>query len=130
MTQAITFPFTLDFFGVLDSTEDLPKIYIDRVLTLISTNVGQIPMNPNYGTNIGAALFENDNYFPGAVKQAIVKAVARWIPEVSVQDVVIESSNQEGVTILKVSLLLPDNTITTINTTTAILNYDGTVANA
>jgi len=45
--KAISFPFTLDPFGKTTSTTDQRKIYQDKVLTLLSTAVGERPMRPS-----------------------------------------------------------------------------------
>jgi hypothetical protein len=131
MSVAINWPFTFDYFGVLDITDDAQKIYEDRVLTLLSTNVGQRPMLPNYGTNMGVALFENENSFADAARQAIRTAITTWIPNVSIDSVVIgtfdDFSNEADITI---NLILPGNVLVSVDTTTAILNYDGTVSHA
>ena len=53
--KAISFPFTLDPFGVVETTSSQTKIYQDRVLTLLSTAVGERPMRPTYGTDVARA---------------------------------------------------------------------------
>ena len=40
--KGIRYPFTLDKFGVVNSTTNLGEIYLDRLVTLLSTHVGQI----------------------------------------------------------------------------------------
>ena len=131
MSSAINYPFTLSFFGVIDATDDPAKIYEDRILTLLSTNYGQRPMLPNYGTNLGAALFENENNLTKAIEQTIRVAIANWIPEVSVDSVIIGTIDPyTGETPVEIEVTLPDNLLLTISTTTAILNYDGTVTRA
>ena len=131
MSSAINYPFSLSFFGVIDTTTDVAKIYEDRILTLLSTNVGQRPMLPNYGTNIGAALFENENNLKVAIDQTIRIAVANWIPEVSIDSIIIGTIDPNtGEASVAINVVLPDSLLTTINTTTALLNYDGTVTRA
>jgi phage baseplate assembly protein W len=125
--RAITYPFTLGFFGVVDTTTDIGKIYTDRVLTLLSTNVNQFPMRPDYGTDMGTALFENENLFPPAAQQAVRDAISKWIPEVAIDKMTVSPPDREGNAAISITLLLPDNTLTTINTTSAILASDGTL---
>jgi len=131
MSAAINYPFTLNFFGVIDTSTDPAKIYEDRVLTLLSTNIGQRPMLPNYGTNLGAALFENENDLTIAIDQTIRTAVANWVPEVSIDSIIIGTIDPyTGEAPVEINLILPDSLLTTISTTTAIINYDGTVTKA
>jgi predicted Zn-dependent protease len=85
-------------------------------------------MLPTYGTNMGVALFENDNNFTKAATQAIKTAIANWIPDVSIDSIVIGTINPvTSEADITITLVTPDNLLTSISTTTAILNYDGTV---
>lgn len=126
MTSAINFPFTLDTFGVLTSTEAANKIYLDRVLTLLSTNVGQRPMLPEYGIDWSVALFETEDDAKAATPGAIKAAISRWIPDVKVENITMQDQ-QDGIEYVNIQLVLPDNTITTLPISTATFNIDGTV---
>ena len=131
MNKALNFPFTFNYFGVVDTTTTVSKIYEDRVLTLLSTNIGQRPMTPTYGTNLGVALFENDNNFGPAAAQAIRTAISNWIPDISIDSIVIGTIDPvTGEGSITITIVTPDNILTAINTTTAILNYDGSVTKA
>jgi phage baseplate assembly protein W len=126
VSTAINFPFTLDNFGVLTYTDNPNKIYLDRVLTLLSTNVGQRPMLPDYGIDWGVALFENEGNARAATPAAIQDAIARWIPDVKVKSIRMKDQ-QDGIEYVTIDLILPDNTITTLPISTATFNLDGTV---
>jgi phage baseplate assembly protein W len=126
MSRALAFPYTLDAVGVVDAATVANKIYLDRVLTLLSTNIGQRPMLPSYGTDLDKALFENENNFGPAVQQAIGEAIKTWLPDVIVQDIQI-SELDAGVGNVQVTLELPGNTLTTLNISTSTFSYDGTI---
>jgi len=126
MTSAISFPFTLDTFGVLGSASAANKVYMDRVLTLLSTNVGQRPMLPEYGIDWGVALFETESDARAAIPAALRAAISRWIPDVQVQGITIHDQ-QDGIEYVDIRLVLPDNTIATLPVSTATFNIDGTV---
>lgn len=126
MSSAINFPFTLDNFGVLISTTSSNKIYLDRVLTLLSTNMGQRPMLPEYGIDWGVALFENEGDARAAIPAALQDAIARWIPDVKVNNIKLQDQ-QDGIEYVTLELVLPDNTVTTLPISTATFNIDGTV---
>jgi phage baseplate assembly protein W len=126
MSSAINFPFTLDTFGVLTPTTSANKIYLDRVLTLLSTNVGQRPMLPEYGIDWKVALFENEGDAKAATPGALRAAIARWIPDVKVNNITMKDQ-QDGIEYVTIELILPDNTITTLPVSTATFNLNGTV---
>lgn len=127
MTVAIAYPFNLDPVGVVDWTNNSTKIYLDRVLTLLSTNVGQRPMLQKYGTNLSQALFENENRLAISVDQAIRTAIGEWLPQIEVKDIVVGSPDTEGVASVEVFLLLPNSVSTSISITTATFHSDGTI---
>ena len=126
MSMAINYPFELDNFGVLTPTTNANKIYLDRVLTLLSTNVGQRPMLPEYGIDWTVALFENEGDARAATPGALRAAISRWIPDVRVSNITMQDQ-QDGIEYVTIELVLPDNTITTLPVSTATFNLDGTV---
>jgi phage baseplate assembly protein W len=102
MSSAINYPYTLDPVGVVATTDQSSKIWLDRLLTLLSTNVGQRPMLTSYGTDLMRALFENENVLDTAIKQAVNTAVTVWLPEIkisSISTVLPEYGGQAQVTI-------------------------------
>ena len=127
MTTSISFPYTIDNTGKVTSVTSTGKLYVDRVLTLLSTNVGQRPMTPSYGVDWSTAIFENDGDSDTAISQAITVAVAKWIPEVTISSIEIGSSNTDGVKDVTIGLNLPDNSLYTLAVNTGLFNYDGTI---
>lgn len=128
MTLSISYPYTLDSNGVVTSTVDATKIYLDKVITLLSTNVGQRPLLPTYGVDWSKALFENDSDAKKAVPQAIRLAVAQWLPEVTINDVIIMSNNYDGIQNVNILLTLPDNTTSSLVINSGTFNYDGIIS--
>ena len=124
--KAISFPFTIDPFGKTASTTDQRKIYQDRVLTLLSTAVGERPMRPTYGTNIATAMFENQGNVEKAINDAIRSAISTWIPELTVNNIFLKGFLDTGAVTVELNVSLPDfveDSITVVSTT---LNPDAT----
>jgi len=126
MSRAISFPYTISPAGVAQSTESSAKIYLDRVLTLLSFYVGQRPMEPTYGVDWSRTLFENNSDARIAIPIAISEAVSKWIPQVTVTSVDFAGENIDGTENVIVSLKLPDDTLTSLTINTGTINYDGT----
>jgi phage baseplate assembly protein W len=84
-------------------------------------------MMPDYGVDWSGALFENDNEARVAIPIAIRGAVAKWIPEIQVSKVNVNFDELEGIENVTLELMLPDDTVTTLNISTATFNMDGTV---
>jgi phage baseplate assembly protein W len=124
--KAISFPFTLDPFGKTTSTNNQRKIYQDRVLTLLSTAVGERPMRPTYGTNIATAMFENQGDIDKAINDAIRSAISKWLPELTVNAINVIGFLDTGAVTVELNVTLPDfieDSITVVSTT---LNPDAT----
>lgn len=124
--KAISYPFTLDPFGKTASTTDQRKIYQDRVLTLLSTAIGERPMRPTYGTNIATAMFENQGNVEKAINDAIRSAISTWIPDLTVNNILIKGFLDTGSVTVELNVTLPDfieDSITVVSTT---LNPDAT----
>jgi phage baseplate assembly protein W len=127
VSSAISYPYNLDTNGVVTSVNTTTKLYLDRVLTLLSTNVGQRPMMPDYGTDWSTTLFENENNYRRAIPVAISNAIRTWIPDVSVEKVELSGDEYSGIVYVNLFLKLPNNTIATMKINTATFNYDGLV---
>jgi phage baseplate assembly protein W len=127
MSRAISFPYTISPSGVVQFTDSSAKIYLDRVLTLLSFYVGQRPMQPTYGVDWSRTLFENNSDARIAIPIAISEAVSKWIPQVSVISVDFAGENTDGTENVIVSLKLPDDTLTSLTINTGTINYDGTM---
>ena len=123
---AISYPFTFDPFGVVETTTNQTKIYQDRVLTLLSTVKGERPMRPTYGTDIAKAMFENQGNSTKALDQAIRSAISTWIPEIEVSAVNITNYDESGRVGVEVNIVLPDFTSTAVNILSTTLNPDAT----
>jgi phage baseplate assembly protein W len=128
MSVAISFPYTLDPSGVAQVTSSASKIYLDRVLTLLSFYVGQRPMQPTYGVDWSKSLFENDSDARIAIPIAITEAISKWIPQVSVTSVEFAGENINGTENVVVSLRLPDDTLTSLTINTGTISYSGIIA--
>jgi phage baseplate assembly protein W len=123
--KAISFPFTIDPFGVVNTTTSQEKIYQDRVLTLLSTTVGERPMRATYGTDIASALFETQGNAEKAAETAIRTAMRTWLPEVTIERIDIQSTDDTGSLRVNLSLVLPDYSSTAVTIYTTTLNPDG-----
>ena len=122
--KAISYPFTLNVFGETTSTTDQKKIYTDRVLTLLSTSIGERPMRPTYGTNLGLAMFENQGVAEIAIPAAIRSAIATWLPALTVNEINIKNFNDGGKVEVELLLTFPDYTTGTISVKSVTLNPD------
>ena len=130
---AIKYPFTLDSYGRIQTTTDsygrpdYQKVYMDRLLTLLSTVAGQRAMNPEYGVDHSRGTFESGGDYTLGLQQAIQTAIHEWIPEVRVESVVITRPGPDGDSKVNVTVTLPDLSSNTVSVVTAYIASDGSI---
>jgi phage baseplate assembly protein W len=125
--KAFTYPFTLDPFGVADTSEVQGKIYKDRIVTLLSTAVGTRPMRPTYGTNLAKAMFENQDDSASAIRSTIKAAISLWIPEVQIDSIDIRGVQEDGRMLVDLIVILPDYTLASLAVSSVTLTPTGNV---
>mgnify|MGYP003330826382 CR=1 FL=1 len=131
----LSYPYTLDIKGVVGATDSVSKVYEDRLLTLLSTNIGQRPMTPAYGVDLSKAFFENEYIvdsgnvisYTKSIQQAITEAVQKWIPDITVNDILVGPPNEYGIATLEILITVPGSVTTSLNTTTAVFYANGTI---
>lgn len=127
VSVAISWPFRLDDSGKVESTSLYNKIYLDRVLTLLSTNLRQRPILQLYGTDIGKYLFESDNNLEAAIATTVTDAVNIWLPDLSVQKVTVGLPDENGVAAVDIVIRMPNGNMSSLTLTTATFGYDGEI---
>lgn len=79
------------FFSQTFTTSDAIK---SNLRNLLFTKNGERPMNPNFGNNLSTLLFESDSEVnKEAIKDKIKNVVNRYIPEVIINSIDVESSD-------------------------------------
>ena len=124
---SINFPYTFDPAGVLENNRSASKMYLDRVVTLLSTNIRQRPMLLEYGVDWSTALFENDQDATAAIPAAIGAAMDRWLPDIKLTDIKLISNGFDGIVNVELTLTLPNNAVSNLTLTTSNFYLDGTI---
>jgi len=123
---AISHPFTLNSFGVIDTTTETQKIYLDRVNSILSTVVYKRPMRPGYGTDMARALYESAYDYELAITEAIRRSIATYLPDITIVSLKITDPNSLGQSSVELLLSFPDDTVGATIIKTAALLSDGT----
>lgn len=80
--RAISLPFRFDDYGNVASTSDTPRIWADKVRTVVSTQPGERVMRPEFGCPMPESLFDAVDAVPELVKADVQAAFTKWLPEV------------------------------------------------
>lgn len=126
--RAIRYPFRVDSSGKVVTTNDFGKIYVDRVITLVSTIVGQRFMSLGYGIDLKKGLYENGNAYQIGMESAIREAMARWLPEVTINSYFSTPPNSEGVSEITLIVVTPNGETNSLAFKTVTINEDGNLS--
>jgi phage baseplate assembly protein W len=108
----IQFPFKDSpdgFFLNLNYTDS--KAIVSDLMHLLLTNQGERLYNPNFGTNLRKFIFEpNDSKTKGDIKNHIQEVVKRYIPNLVINDVLVEDSElSDHLATVKIDYTITDN---------------------
>jgi phage baseplate assembly protein W len=78
-SKAIALPFSINEVGGINYATTEAKIWQDRVLIVVMTNLNERVMNPTFGGNVGLSLFQNINDAMTVIQQSISLAFSRWL---------------------------------------------------
>ena len=123
--KAIAYPFNLDSFGRIVSTTDSNKVYLDRVLTLLSTMVYTRPIKTGYGADVSRSLYETYNRYDVAIAESIERAMGVFLPEVQIEDLRITEPDGEGVSTVDLTVILPDSSVNYLSINTGYFSSNG-----
>jgi hypothetical protein len=62
-----------------------------------------------------------------AIPEAIGAAMDRWLPNIQIQDIRLESNGNDGVVKVFLTLVLPNNSVSNLTISTANFFLDGTI---
>lgn len=95
--RAISLPFRLDGFGNVATSTELPKIWADRVRSVVGTALGERVMRPSFGSGLPNNLFEVAVNAPGYADGQIQAAFLEWLPSLEFEGTqLVESESGEG----------------------------------
>lgn len=124
--KTINYPFTLDVLGKIVTTKDDSKIYLDRILTLLSTPASTRPMDPRYGADIFRSLYETGHDYEQAIREAILSAISTYLPQIIVDSIAVLEADESGYSNIEIYFTFPDGTRSEILINSKNLNPDGT----
>jgi len=80
--------------GFFTQTFDTRGVVRNNLRTLMLTRRGEVPMNPEFGTDLFSNLFEHNNdEIEDVVRQKILDEVERWMSYVTILQVSFDRSN-------------------------------------
>ena len=106
--RAISLPFSLDAYGRITSTESQQKIFSDRVLSVIGTNLKERVMLVEFGTKITSYLYGSIEKAISSIPAEIEQAFAKFLPTLTYSNTNIIYDEQTGTLLLDIIYELPN----------------------
>jgi phage baseplate assembly protein W len=105
---AISLPFSLDAYGRITSTESQQKIFSDRVLSVIGTNLKERVMLVEFGTTITSYLYGSIEKAISSIPGEIEQAFAKFLPTLTYSNTTVIYDEQTGTLLLDIIYELPN----------------------
>lgn len=109
--RSISFPFTVRY-GSVQATTDPSKVWTDRVLSAISTGLGERPMRDAYGTVLGKMVWANRDDASEIASEQVRVAFQKHLPYLSLVSTEVYETYQEDLLQealeVEVSFILPN----------------------
>lgn len=129
MSKAISLPFTFDISsGGITATTDTAKIWQDRVIVAVMTNIGERVMRPTFGSDAPKTVGHNLSDAISIISQSVSVAFSRWLTDLDLLETNGFTDPTDGYLIVQIKYRYRAQSINqTVNIKTAILSRSGDV---
>jgi phage baseplate assembly protein W len=121
--KALSLPFSIDSYGKITVTIDQPKIWADRVRSVIGTTLRERVMRPTIGTLIPFSLFNSEDTAVSQIEQEIQKAFTNQLKLLKLTKVNVTIDQYTNVLNTEVIYALPNNEV--VSTVIGLVLVDG-----
>lgn len=120
---ALSLPFSVDPYGSIKTTTDQPKIWADRVRSVLGTTLRERVMRPTMGTIIPFSLFNSEESAIAEIRAEVSKAFGEQLQLLTLEKVNVTSDSYTNVLNIEVIYGLPNNEI--VSTIVGLVLIDG-----
>ena len=120
---AISLPFSVDPYGRITQTTDQPKIWADKVRSVIGTALRERVMRPTFGTDIPSVVFETQEEADGRILELVSTSFNNQLPRLDLQSVTNSFDEYTGTLTVDVTYALPNEEV--VSTTVGLIVISG-----
>ena len=118
----ISFPFTINSYGKVDTTLDQKKIWADRVYAVIGTLLTERVMRPKFGSDTAKELLSTEEEATSNAERSIKLAFATQLTSLTLSDVVAKYDTSTNILTIDITYSLPNQETVYSNIGFAILS--------
>jgi phage baseplate assembly protein W len=122
--KAIALPFSINSFGKVSDTTELPKIWADRVRSVIGTALRERVMLPDFGTDIPASVFETTEEADSQIQTEVIRAFNEQLSALTLDEVTSTFDEFTGVMNVDITYALPNDEV--VSTSIGLVSIAGT----
>lgn len=122
--KALSYPFRLDDYGNIASTNDQTKIWADRVRSVIGTVIGERVMRPEFGTKVSFAAFATRTAMEDIVRREVERGFYIHLPLLTVLDITFDFNDVENLVSANITYELPDKKQSSTNVGIVVLSQN------
>ena len=128
MSAAISLPFNFTQYGGVDYTQDPAKIWQDRVVVAVMTDLGERVMRPTFGSDVPKSVGESVNDALNIIRQSIEVTFGRWLKDLTLLNVEGYTDEYDGYLVVEITYNYRAQNLTqTLTIKTAVLSRSGDV---
>jgi phage baseplate assembly protein W len=124
-SAGFSIPFSFNKVGKVNSVVDSRELWKLRVHSLMLTRFGERLMRPDFGTNLEATLFENEDLASEIAVKTISIAFNKWLPGLNLIEARPQYDKNSGSLNIDIRYTLPDGATDDLIVSTGILTRSG-----
>jgi hypothetical protein len=112
--KTITLPFSIDSYGKINVTTDPKKIWNDRIISAINTNLGERVMYPAFGTTIGLTILDTRDSLSSTIETEINRIFSLYFRLLRLNSVDVTYSADGSTINVNVTYTLPNESTSSL----------------
>ena len=109
----IALPFAIDAYGKVNVTDQQPKLWADRVRSVIGTAIGERVVRPEFGSEISYAEFKTANDASAQIENTVVHSFETQLNKLRLQGVTTTLDEYTGTLNVTIVYALPNQDLVT-----------------
>lgn len=109
----IALPFAIDSYGKVNTTDQQPKLWADRVRSVVGTAIGERVMRPEFGSEIPYADFKTADDASAQIEQTVLNSFQVQLSKLRLQSVTTSLDEYTGTVNVTIVYALPNQDLVT-----------------
>lgn len=127
VTSTIDLPFSFSNGRVTSILDTDPKVWKNRIISLLSTATNERVWYYDYGANLNNLMFDTSEVAMQDAKYAIEQMFGSWLPSLTLLNVITGFDSNTGSLSVTITYKLPSNDVDSVKISTESLSPSGDI---